>query len=141
MLILQNFVWNRISANRDKGQTTRYYIDEFHILLKEPQTAAYFIGIWKRCRKWGCVATGITQNVKDLLTSPEIQNIFDNTDFFLMLNQANADREILGEKLGLSREEMRYAAEQHVRRRGDMSDQRISQTLLWQAGRDKAAWA
>ena len=108
MLILQNFVWNRISANRDKGQTTRYYIDEFHILLKEPQTAAYFIGIWKRCRKWGCVATGITQNVKDLLTSPEIQNIFDNTDFFLMLNQANADREILGEKLGLSREEMRY---------------------------------
>ena len=45
---------------------------------------------------------------KDLLTSPEIQNIFDNTDFFLMLNQANADREILGEKLGLSREEMRY---------------------------------
>lgn len=108
MQILQNFVWNRISANRDKGQTTRYYIDEFHILLKEPQTAAYFIGIWKRCRKWGCVATGITQNVKDLLTSPEIQNIFDNTDFFLMLNQANADREILGEKLGLSREEMRY---------------------------------
>ena len=108
MLFLQNFVWNRISANRDKGQTTRYYIDEFHILLKEPQTAAYFIGIWKRCRKWGCVATGITQNVKDLLTSPEIQNIFDNTDFFLMLNQANADREILGEKLGLSREEMRY---------------------------------
>ena len=108
MLILQNFVWNRISANRDQGQTTRYYIDEFHILLKEPQTAAYFIGIWKRCRKWGCVATGITQNVKDLLTSPEIQNIFDNTDFFLMLNQANADREILGEKLGLSREEMRY---------------------------------
>lgn len=56
----------------------------------------------------GGIPTGITQNVKDLLTSPEIQNIFDNTDFFLMLNQANADREILGEKLGLSREEMRY---------------------------------
>ena len=108
MLIIQDQVWNRVTLNRSEGKATRYYIDEFHILLKEPQTAAYFIGIWKRCRKWGCVATGITQNVKDLLTSPEIQNIFDNTDFFLMLNQANADREILGEKLGLSREEMRY---------------------------------
>ena len=108
MLIVQDQVWNRVTINRAQKKSTRYYMDEFHLLLKEPQTAAYSVEIWKRFRKWGCVATGITQNVKDLLTSPEIQNIFDNTDFFLMLNQANADREILGEKLDLSREEMRY---------------------------------
>ena len=108
MLIVQNQVWGRVTANRSVGKSTRYYADEFHLLLKDEQTAAYSVEIWKRFRKWGGIPTALTQNVKDLLTSPEIQNIFDNTDFFLMLNQANADREILGEKLGLSREEMRY---------------------------------
>ena len=64
----------------------RYYIDEFHLLLKEEQTAAYSVEIWKRFRKWGGIPTGITQNVKDLLASREIENIFENSDFILMLN-------------------------------------------------------
>ena len=81
MLIVQDQVWNRVTINRNSKKNTRYYIDEFHLLLKEEQTAAYSVEIWKRFRKWGGVPTGITQNIKDLLASREIENIFENSDF------------------------------------------------------------
>lgn len=68
MLIIQDQVWNRVTLNRNAGVSTWYYADEFHLLLKEPQTAAYSAEIWKRFRKWGGVPTGATQNVKDLLS-------------------------------------------------------------------------
>lgn len=108
MLIVQDTVWNRVSQNREKKKITRYYIDEFHLLLKEEQTAKYSAEIWKRFRKWGGVPTGITQNVKDLLQSQEVENIFDNSDFVYMLNQASGDRDILAEKLHISKEQMEY---------------------------------
>ena len=72
MLIVQDQVWNRVTVNRSAHRSTRYYIDEFHLLLKEEQTAAYSVEIWKRFRKWGGIPTGITQNVKDLLASKVI---------------------------------------------------------------------
>ena len=78
------------------------------MLLREEQTASYSIEIWKRFRKWGDIPTGLTQNVKDLLASPEIENIFDNTDFILMLNQASGDREILANKLNISLYQLSY---------------------------------
>ncbi len=102
MLIVQDQVWNRVTINRAEHKSTRYYIDEFHLLLKEEQTAAYSVEIWKRFRKWGGIPTGITQNVKDLLSSREIENIFENSDFILMLNQAGGDRQILAKQLNIS---------------------------------------
>ena len=88
MLIVQDQVWNRVTVNRAERKSTRYFMDEFHLLLKEEQTAAYSVEIWKRFRKWGGIPTAITQNVKDLLASREVENIFENSDFVLMLNQA-----------------------------------------------------
>ena len=79
MLIVQDQVWNRVTINRSSHKSTRYYMDEFHILLKEEQTAAYSVEIFKRFRKWGGIPTGITQNIKDLLASREIENIFGAT--------------------------------------------------------------
>ena len=108
MLILQETVWNRVSSNRNERKKTRYYIDEFHLLLKEEQTSRYSAEIWKRFRKWGGIPTGITQNVKDLLSSAEVENIFENSEFVYMLNQASGDREILGEKLHISEEQLKY---------------------------------
>jgi len=107
MLVIQDQVWNKVSQNRG-NKATWYYIDEFHLLLKEEQTASYSVEIWKRFRKWGGIPTGITQNVKDLLMSKEIENIFDNTDFVLMLNQASGDREILARKLKISKPQLKY---------------------------------
>lgn len=108
MLIVQDQVWNRVTVNRAVGKSTRYYIDEFHLLLKEEQTAAYSVEIWKRFRKWGGIPTGITQNIKDLLSSREIENIFENSDYIYMLNQASGDRQILAKQLGISPHQLSY---------------------------------
>jgi hypothetical protein len=108
MLIVQDQVWGRVTANREAGKSTRYYMDEFHLLLKEEQTAAYSVEIWKRFRKWGGIPTGITQNVKDLLSSREVENIFENSDFIYMLNQASGDRAILAKQLNISPHQLSY---------------------------------
>ena len=108
MLIVQDQVWNRVTVNRVAHKSTRYYIDEFHLLLKEEQTASYSVEIWKRFRKWGGIPTGITQNIKDLLASREIENIFENSDFIYMLNQAAGDRQILAKQLNISPHQLSY---------------------------------
>ena len=108
MLIVQDAVWNRVTINREARKSTRYYIDEMHLLLKEEQTAAYTVEIWKRFRKWGGIPSGITQNIKDLLSSREVENIFENSDFILMLNQASGDRQILAKQLNISPHQLSY---------------------------------
>ena len=108
MLVVHDQVWGRVTANRSAGKTTWYYMDEFHLLLREDQTAAYSVEIWKRFRKWGGIPTGITQNIKDLLASREVENIFENSDFIYMLNQAAGDRAILAKQLNISPHQLSY---------------------------------
>jgi type IV secretory pathway VirB4 component len=108
MLIIQDQVWGRVTANRAAKRTTRYFMDEFHLLFKEPQTAAYSGEIYKRFRKWGGMPTGITQNVNELLESPEIRNVLENSDFLLLLNQGAGDRAILAQRLNISPAQMEY---------------------------------
>ncbi len=97
-------MWGRVPLNREAHKSTRLYVDEFHLLLKEEQTAAYSVEIWK----WGGIPTGITQNSKDLLASREIENIFENSDFVYMLNQAAGDRQILARQLNISPHQLSY---------------------------------
>ncbi|MDD3138555.1 MAG: ATP-binding protein [Lachnospiraceae bacterium] len=108
MLVVQDQVWGRVTENRFVGKSTRYYMDEMHLLLRDEQTAAYTVEIWKRFRKWGGIPTGITQNVKDLLASKEVENIFENSDFIYMLNQAVGDRQILAKQLNISPHQLSY---------------------------------
>ena len=98
---------NRVTVNRSEGKSTRYYVDEFHLLLKG-ELASWSVEIWKRFRKWGGIPTGITQNIKDLLASREIENIFENSDFIYMLNQAAGDRQILAKQLNISPHQLSY---------------------------------
>ncbi len=111
MLVVQDAVWNRVTCNRAARKSTRYYLDEMHLLLKEEQTAAYTVEIWKRFRKWGGIPTGITQNVKDLLSSREVENIFENSDYVYMLNQASGDRQILAKQLNISPHQLSYVTQ------------------------------
>ena len=108
MLIVQDAVWNRVSQNRERKIATRYYCDEFHLLLKEKQTAIYSVEIWKRFRKWGGIPTGLTQNVGDFLKSEEIEGILGNSDFVYLLNQNAKDQAILADKLGLSEKQLAH---------------------------------
>jgi type IV secretory pathway VirB4 component len=111
MLILQDQIWGRVTQNRAEHKATWYYCDEFHLLLRDKQTAEYCVEIWKRFRKWGGIPTALTQNIKDLLASAEIENIFENSDFILMLSQAPGDREILASRLGISEHQLSYVSQ------------------------------
>lgn len=114
MLVIEDQIWNRVSFNRNAEKTTRVYFDEFHLLLKDPQTASYSIEIYKRFRKWGGMPTGITQNVSDLLASSEIESLFKNSDFVLLLNQAGGDRDILAQKLNISDHQLSYVTQSNA---------------------------
>jgi hypothetical protein len=111
MLIVQETIWNKVTENRRAKKTTRIYLDEFHLLLRDEQTAKYSVEIWKRFRKYQGIPTGITQNVKDFLQSREIESIFENTDFVYLLNQAPGDREILMEKLKISDQQIEFVSD------------------------------
>jgi type IV secretory pathway VirB4 component len=111
MLVIQDQVWGRVTANRAEKKTTRYLMDEFHLLFKDPQTAAYSGEIYKRFRKWGGIPSGITQNVNELLESPEIRNVLENSDFLLLLNQGAGDREILAKYLNISPNQLKYVTQ------------------------------
>ena len=102
------FVTAAVNANHAEGVATWCYFDEFHILLRDPLTASYFVAVWKMLRKKGCVPSALTQNVKDLLASREIENILDNTDFMVLLSQAQSDRAILAKQLGISEHQLSY---------------------------------
>ena len=108
MHITNEFVSQAVDQNFHEGAATWCYFDEFHILLRDPLTASYFVAVWKMLRKKGCVPSALTQNVKDLLASREVENIFENSDFVLMLNQAQGDRTILAKQLNISPQQMKY---------------------------------
>ena len=108
MHITNEFVSQAVDQNFHEGAATWCYFDEFHILLRDPLTASYFVAVWKMLRKKGCVPSALTQNVKDLLASREIENILDNTGFMILLSQAQSDRTILAKQLGISEHQLSY---------------------------------
>lgn len=114
ILVIVDYVWNKISNSRDKNLSTWFYIDEFHLLLNDPLTAAYSTKMWKELRKWGGKPTGITQNVTDVLLSHQVENILKNSAFIVLLGQAAGDREILAERLGISPQQMEYITDTGV---------------------------
>ena len=108
MHITDEFVTQAVEDNFREGVATWCYFDEFHVLLRDQLTASYFVAVWKMLRKKGCVPSALTQNVKDLLASREIENILDNTDFMVLLSQAQSDRAILAKQLGISEHQLSY---------------------------------
>lgn len=110
MHITNELVTQAVDENFSADLATWCYYDEFHILLQDALSASYFVRVWKMLRKKGCVPSALTQNVKDLLASWEVENIFDNSDFMILLAQAQADRAILAKQLGISEHQLSYIA-------------------------------
>ena len=102
MLIVLDYVWNRIAENRAKGKRTWIYMDEIYLLFANEYSANFLFELYKRARKWGGIPTGITQNVEDLLKSETARSMLSNTDFVMMLNQATSDRIQLAKLLNIS---------------------------------------
>jgi type IV secretory pathway VirB4 component len=108
MHITNELTWATVDDNFRNGKFTWCYYDEAHMLLRDTLTASYFVTIWKMLRKKACVPSALTQNVKDFLASKEIENILENTDFIVMLSQAQGDRQILAKQLGISEHQLSY---------------------------------
>ncbi len=108
MHVTNELSWAVVDSNFRRGLRTFCYYDEFHILLQDALSAGYFVRIWKMLRKRGCVPSALTQNVKDLLISREVENILENSDFIVMLSQAAGDRVILAKHLGISEHQLSF---------------------------------
>ena len=113
MHIVNELVTQAVGRNFAEGRATWCYFDEFHILLQDALSASYFVRVWKMLRKMFCVPSALTQNVKDLLSSREIENILENSDFMILLAQAAGDRAILAKQLGISEYQLSYISHSH----------------------------
>jgi hypothetical protein len=108
MLVVLDSILNRITKNRSKGRNTFIFIDEIYLLFQHEYSANFLFTLWKRVRKYGAYATGITQNVDDLLQSHTARTMLANSEFIVMLNQASTDRIELAKLLNISELQMGY---------------------------------
>lgn len=108
MLVVLDSILNRITQNRAKGRNTFIFIDEIYLLFQHEYSANFLFTLWKRVRKYGAYATGITQNVDDLLQSHTARTMLANSEFIIMLNQASTDRLELAKLLNISDLQMSY---------------------------------
>ena len=108
MLVVLDSILNRITSNRAKGRNTYIFIDEIYLLFKYEYSADFLFTLWKRVRKYGAYATGITQNVDDLLQSHTARTMLANSEFIVMLNQASTDRLDLAKLLNISETQLSY---------------------------------
>ena len=108
MLVVLDSILNRISRNRAKGRTTYIFIDEIYLMFQHEYSANFLFTLWKRVRKYGAFATGITQNVDDLLQSHTARTMLANSEFIIMLNQASTDRAEHAKLLNISQLQMSY---------------------------------
>ena len=108
MLVVLDSILNRITQNRAKGKNTFIFIDEIYLLFQHDYSANFLFTLWKRVRKYGAYASGITQNVDDLLQSHTARTMLANSEFIIMLNQASTDRIELAKLLNISDTQLSY---------------------------------
>ena len=108
MLVVLDSILNRITKNRTKGRNTFIFIDEIYLLFQHEYSANFLFTLWKRVRKYGAYATGITQNVEDMLQSHTARTMLANSELIIMLNQASTDRIELAKLLNISDLQMSY---------------------------------
>lgn len=99
---------NRVNANWAQGRKTHVIVDEFHIVYENEYSGNFFTSAWRQFRKRNASPVAITQNVDYLLNAPQARSMLSNSEFIVMLNQAENDQERLSELLNISPEQMRY---------------------------------
>ena len=108
MLVVLDSIFNRVIRNRKLGRNTWIYIDEIYLLFQHEYSANFLFTLWKRVRKYGACATGLTQDVDDLLQSHTARTMLANSEFLVMLNQAATNREELARLLNISDNQLSY---------------------------------
>lgn len=108
LIIVFDFIWNRMIENKNKGVRTYCYCDEIHVMFQSYYSANFLKQLYKRGRKYGLCITGLTQNVEDLLKSEQARGMIGNSDFIMMLNQNSEDLRLLAGMLNISETQMGF---------------------------------
>ena len=111
MLVILDSIMNRISINRAKGRPTYVYVDEIYLMFKKEYSATFLSELWKRIRKYGGCATGITQNISDLLQSKKAETMLSNSEFLILMQQSPSDLEELARLLKISETQLSYISD------------------------------
>ena len=75
--VILEYVWQRVVENKKRGVRTCVWIDEFSIMFNDGagrtthKSGEFFAKFYKRIRKYGGVPTAITQNISEVLESPQ----------------------------------------------------------------------
>ncbi len=108
LLVITDAMLNRVTENWKQGKRTHIFLDEFHVVFENEYSGAFFNSAWRRFRKRNAFPTAITQNVEYLLDSVLASTMISNSEYIVMLNQAEPDREKLAKLLNISTEQMGY---------------------------------
>ena len=99
---------NRVNYNWAHGKKTHIFVDEFHIAYENEYSGNFFASAWRQFRKRNAAPCAITQNVEYMLDSVQASTMVSNSEFVVMLNQAESDQERLSKLLNISPEQMSY---------------------------------
>lgn len=99
---------NRVNYNWAHGKKTHIFVDEFHIAYENEYSGNFFTSAWRQFRKRNAAPCAITQNVEYMLDSVQASTMVSNSEFVVMLNQAESDQERLSKLLNISPEQMSY---------------------------------
>ena len=108
LLVITDAMLNRVTENWKQGKRTHIFLDEFHVVFENEYSGAFFNSAWRRFRKRNAFPTAITQNVEYLLDSVLASTMISNSEYIVMLNQAEPDRAKLATLLNISTEQMGY---------------------------------
>ena len=108
MTIIQDFIWNLLTKNRDADKETLLYNDEIHYSLRRESTAEWLCKSWKRGRKYGLIATGMTQEVGDITLTSQSKALISNSEFLMLYRQKEKEIPALLEVIDLSDEQVHH---------------------------------
>ena len=107
MMVIQDYIWNQVVASQ--GQlTTRIYFDEVQLYFKEEAQAIFFTELYSRVRKYGAIATAITQNIETLMNKEEGRKLVSNSEFMILLKHKKSDLLALSRAITLTPTLTRY---------------------------------
>ena len=107
MMVIQDYIWNQVVTSQ--GQlTTRIYFDEVQLYFKEEAQAIFFTELYSRVRKYGAIATAITQNIETLMNKEEGRKLVSNSEFMILLKHKKSDLLALSRAITLTPTLTRY---------------------------------
>ncbi|MGN0557056.1 MAG: VirB4-like conjugal transfer ATPase, CD1110 family, partial [Acutalibacteraceae bacterium] len=106
MLILLDFVQQQVFRNFENGIWSWLYVDEFQTFYTENDDenspGIFFEKMFARFRKYGGLATGLTQNISRVLEFSTAQSMLQNSQFIVLLEQAPENLKRITDMYGLS---------------------------------------